>query len=102
AVANATNATSAGSATNIAAGGAGQLPYQTGAGATAFLPAMNAGGIVVGNGAGVIPSTAALQGTANQVTVTKSATAVTLSLPQNIHTGAAPTFAGGTFNGAVT
>lgn len=35
-----------------------------------------------------------LTGTANQVTVSASTGSVTLSLPQNIHTGAAPTFAG--------
>ncbi len=34
-----------------------------------------------------------LQGTSNQVTVTHNATDVTLSTPQNIHTGASPTFA---------
>lgn len=46
-----------------------------------------------------------LTGTANQITVTGSGTVsadVTLSLPQNIHTGASPTFAGVTFaNGGV-
>lgn len=75
----------AASATNIAGGGVGQMPYQTGAGATAFLPAMGSGGIVVGNGTSVTPSTATLLGTASQVTVTKSATAVTLSLPATIN-----------------
>lgn len=42
-----------------------------------------------------------LTGTANQVNVSASTGAVTLSLPQNIHTGAAPTFAGGTFTSTV-
>jgi hypothetical protein len=36
----------------------------------------------------------ALTGTANQVSVSASTGSVTLSLPQNIHTGASPTFAG--------
>jgi hypothetical protein len=36
---------------------------------------------------------ATLQGTTNQVTVTHAADLITLSLPQNIHTSASPTFA---------
>jgi len=36
----------------------------------------------------------ALMGTANQITVSTGATTVTLSTPQDIHTGASPTFAG--------
>jgi hypothetical protein len=35
-----------------------------------------------------------LQGTANQINVNTSGSTITLSLPQNIHTGATPTFAG--------
>lgn len=82
---NADTATSATTATNLAAGGVGQHPYQSASGATAFLPAMGSGGIIVGNGTSAIPSTATLQGTASQVTVTKSGTAVTLSLPNPIN-----------------
>ena len=47
---------------------------------------------------------ATITGTANQVTVTGSGSetaAVTLSLPQNIHTGASPTFAGATLTGNI-
>jgi hypothetical protein len=40
-----------------------------------------------------------LTGTANQITVSSSTGAITLSTPQNIHTGATPTFAGLTSNG---
>jgi hypothetical protein len=40
-------------------------------------------------------------GTTNQVTVSGSTGAVTISLPQNIHTTAAPTFAGANLNGVV-
>ena len=40
-------------------------------------------------------------GTTNQVNVSASTGAVTLSTPQNIHTGATPTFAGMTLNGAL-
>jgi hypothetical protein len=41
-------------------------------------------------------------GTSNQVSVSGATGAVTFSLPQNIHSGAAPTFAGLTINGAIT
>ena len=40
-------------------------------------------------------------GTANQVNVSGATGAVTFSLPQSIHSGASPTFAGGTINGAL-
>jgi hypothetical protein len=86
-------------ATGIAGGLIGQHPYQTAAGVTAFLPSMGAAGMIIGNGVGVVPSTATLTGTANQVTVTQSATAVTLSLPQSINSGATPTFTGTNFTG---
>lgn len=43
-----------------------------------------------------------LTGTANQVSVSSSTGAATLSLPQNIHTGASPTFAGVTVTSAST
>jgi hypothetical protein len=96
---SATNATSATMATNLGSGGVGQIPMQSASGATAFLPAMGAAGIIVGNGTGAQASTATLAGTANQVTVIQTATAVTLSLPQSINSGAAPTFAGTNFTG---
>jgi hypothetical protein len=41
-------------------------------------------------------------GTANQVIASSTTGAITLSLPQNIHTGATPTFAGLTVNGGST
>ena len=42
-------------------------------------------------------------GTANQLTVTDDSDGtITLSLPQDIHTGASPTFTGGTFSAVVT
>jgi hypothetical protein len=65
-------------------------------------------GISVSNGDGVsgnptITNTGVLSiaGTANQVTASASTGAITLSLPQNIHTGASPTFAGLTSTGDV-
>jgi hypothetical protein len=42
-----------------------------------------------------------ITGTTNQVVASASTGAVTLSLPQNIHTGAAPTFAGATLTSTV-
>ena len=58
--------------------------------------------VTIGNTAG-LSAERALTGTANQVIVTDNganSTAV-LSLPQNIHTAASPTFAGATFTGGV-
>lgn len=55
----------------------------------------NAAGSITINNTGV---TSAI-GTANQVTVSAATGAVTFSLPQNIHTGATPTFAGLTLAG---
>ncbi len=53
-------------------------------------------------------TTGTLAGTANQVVLSATGAdrlidsgTITLSLPQDIHTGASPTFAGGTFNGNV-
>ena len=62
------------------------------------LAALSAGtAISVTNASGSITiantGVTALTGTANQVTVSASTGSVTLSLPQNIHTGATPTFA---------
>ena len=51
---------------------------------------------------GTTPVLAEITGTTNQVVSTSGAGSITLSLPQDIHTGASPTFAGGTFTGVVT
>jgi len=60
-------------------------------------------GIIAKTGTGAVAART-ITGTANQVTVTNG-TGVsgnpTLALPQNIHTGATPTFAGATLNGNV-
>jgi hypothetical protein len=63
-------------------------------------------GISVSNGDGVsgnptVINTGVLSvtGTANQVTASAGTGAITLSLPQNIHTGASPTFVGLTLTG---
>jgi hypothetical protein len=64
--------------------------------------AVTLGGSVTLSNAGVT----SLAGTVNQITVSGSTGAVTLSLPQNINSGASPTFSGANFsaipNGALT
>jgi hypothetical protein len=59
-------------------------------------PALNSMEVFDGSGVGTFK---VITGTSNQVTVTFSAGAVTLALPQNIHTAASPTFVGATFSG---
>lgn len=74
-----------------------------GSGTSAVTPlgVASNGQIPIGS-AGVDPVLAEITGTANQVISTPGAGSITLSLPQNIHTGASPTFAGGIFTGVVT
>jgi hypothetical protein len=57
------------------------------------------GGIPYGQNGSYI--TVILAGTTNQVTVTPSGSTITFSLPQSIHTGATPTFAGLIINGSI-
>lgn len=52
------------------------------------------GELLIGNDAGDNFVEASLTGTANQITVTNGPGSITLSTPQDIHTGASPTFAG--------
>lgn len=60
-VGNATAATSATTATNLAGGAASQIPYQTGSGATAFLANGTAGQVLLSNGSSA-PSWSGLDG----------------------------------------
>ncbi len=74
----------------------GQVLIGNGSGFT--LATISAGsGIGIGNGGGTISVTnngvLSLAGTANQVNVSGATGNITLSLPQNIHTAATPTFA---------
>ncbi|MBI2068574.1 MAG: hypothetical protein HYT67_00490 [Candidatus Yanofskybacteria bacterium] len=69
--------------------------------------ALSASRLVFSNGSKVLSSVSTLTGwiagTSNQITVTDDLDgSVTLSLPQNIHTGASPTFAGLTLTGNLT
>lgn len=47
---------------NLSGGAIGNVPYQSGVGVTAFLPTMASGGLIVGSGAGNIPSTGTVAG----------------------------------------
>ena len=88
-----------------------------GTGATTFV----SGGILVGVGASSLitlgvatngqipigdgvtfPTMATITGTTNQIAVTNGVGTITLSTPQDIHTGASPTFVAGTFTGNVS
>ena len=61
-------------------------------GGTGLSSVPTADQLLMGNGSGGY-NLKALSGTANQVSVATTSNSVTLSLPQNIHTGATPTFA---------
>lgn len=75
----------------------GALPHGKGGIGTTGTPAN--GQVPVGNGAGF--TLAALLGTANRVTVTNGAGTITLSGPQDLHTGASPTFVGLNLTGSI-
>ena len=61
--------------------------------------ALTDGQLLIGS-TGAAPVAAAISGTSNQVSVANGAGSITLSLPQDIHSGATPTFAGETLSGA--
>lgn len=90
---------SANTSNNLAGGTTGSVPFQTSAGTTTFLaPGTNGYVLTLVSGepswqqsSGGVTS---LSGTANQVIVSSATGAITLSLPQNIETGAAPEFSG--------
>jgi hypothetical protein len=76
---------------NLANGTTGTLPVASGGtGQTSYTN----GQLLIGNTTGNTLTKATLTGTANQVNVTNGSGSITLSTPQNIHTGASPTFAG--------
>lgn len=66
-------------------------------GAIVEAGALTNGQLLIGS-TGVAPVPAAITGTTNQVSVTNGAGTITLSTPQNIHTGATPTFASETLS----
>ena len=61
-------------------------------GAIVEAGALSDGELLIGS-TGAAPVAAAISGTANQVTVVNGAGSITLSTPQDIHTGATPQFA---------
>ena len=61
-------------------------------GAIVEAAALTNGQLLIGS-TGTAPVAATISGTTNQVIVTNGAGSITLSLPQNINTGASPTFA---------
>lgn len=65
----------------------------SGTGTVTPLGAASNGQIPIGS-TGADPTLATITGTTNQVTVANAAGSITLSLPQNIHAGASPTFVG--------
>lgn len=75
---SATSATSATTATNLAGGGAGQLPYNTGSGATSFLAAGTAGYVLQSNGTSA-PSWVAATAAANNGSLTLAVSGTGLS-----------------------
>ena len=58
------------------------------------------GQVLIGS-TGNVPALGSIAGTSNQITVTPGAGTITLSTPQNLHTGASPTFTGLTLTGLV-
>ena len=68
------------------------------AGLLTSLGAATNGQIPIGS-TGVVPVLALITGTANQITSTPGAGTITLSTPQDIHTGASPTWVGTTWTG---
>jgi len=77
------------------------LMLGSGTGAVTVLAEGTDGQLPIGS-TGNDPVLATLTGTANRVTVANAAGSITLSAPQDLHTGASPEFAGGTFTGVVT
>lgn len=67
-------------------------------GAIVEASALTNGQLLIGS-SGAAPVAATITGTSNQVSVATGAGSITLSTPQNIHTGASPTFTGLTLSG---
>jgi len=77
-------------ATSLTDGG---ILLGSGTGAITVLGVATNGQIPIGDGT-TDPVLATITGTTNQISVTNAAGSITLSTPQDIHTGASPTFAG--------
>lgn len=94
--------TSSGAVTTAGAWGsaatARSFVYADASGNLASTAAAADGELLIGR-TGDVPLKAALTGTANRISVTNGAGTITLSGPQDIHSGASPTFAGLTVTG---
>jgi hypothetical protein len=73
-------------------------PIAVGSGGTGLNASPANGELLIGSGGSAFVL-ATLTGTANQITVSNGAGSITLATPQNIHSGASPTFAGATLTG---
>lgn len=72
--------------------------YPNAGGSLTSTAAATNGQILIGR-TGLAPVAGAITGTANRITVTLGAGTIALTTPQDIHTGAAPTFSGATLSG---
>lgn len=70
------------------------------AGSIVEAPALADGELLIGQSGGA-PVSGSITGTVNQVAVANGAGSITLSTPQDIHSGASPTFVSATFSGAL-
>lgn len=104
---NSSSATLAGPLVGVSQGGTGSTSFNAGGVfigsgtlAATSTPSMANGGVVIGRGIGLVPSTGTISGTSNQIVVANGAGTITLSTPQNIATGSSPQFANVTLSGA--
>jgi hypothetical protein len=80
---------------------ANTLVYLDAAKGLTTLGAATNGQVAIGS-TGAAPLLASITGTANQITVTNGAGSITLSAPQDLHSGASPIFAGLTLSNQLT
>lgn len=83
---------------SIAGGTVNGLVYIGSAGGLVSTAPLTDGQVLIGD-TGAAPVPATLTGTTNQVSVASAGGSITLSTPQDTHTGASPTFAGLTISG---
>lgn len=92
------NASAAITRSKLATGTAHALIVNDTSGVLSSLGPLTNGQLLIGS-TGAAAVAAAITGTTNQVNVTNGAGSITLATPQNIHTGASPTFTGLTLSG---
>lgn len=87
--------------TGISSYTAGDILYASGSTTLSKLAKGTANQLLGMNSGATAPEYKTISGTTNQVTVTHGANSITFALPQSIHTGATPTFAGLTVTGTL-